>query len=151
MPSGRAWSTDLNVTSSSSRKILPVVGGWKPQRILSRVDLPAPLSPIRPRTSPRPRWRLTSVRAVTAPYFLEMCSTRRMSPSGVWVVTSLPPSRRSFLRRVSRPSSLARSPEPGEGDAGDHRDDDVRAPDYLVRGRADPHEGVARLHGSKHT
>jgi hypothetical protein len=35
----------LSVTSSPLSTIRPVSGGWKPQRIFSRVDLPAPLSP----------------------------------------------------------------------------------------------------------
>ena len=60
MPSDRAWSTDLNVTSWPSSRIRPESGGWKPHRIFSRVDLPAPLSPSRPSTSPRASRRLMS-------------------------------------------------------------------------------------------
>src|SRR5215210_7852140 len=47
--------------------------------ILMSVDLPAPLSPSRPRTSPLRRCRLTSRSAVTGPKRLEMRSTRRTS------------------------------------------------------------------------
>src|SRR5437588_2906840 len=47
--------------------------------ILIRVDLPAPLSPSSPRTSPLRRCRLMSRRAVTGPKRLAMCSTRRTS------------------------------------------------------------------------
>src|SRR5580700_3918995 len=82
MPSDLAWSTDLRVTSWPSRTIRPEVGGWNPHRILSRVDFPAPLSPISPSTSPRFSRRFTSVSAVTAPYLLEMCSQRTTSPPG---------------------------------------------------------------------
>src|SRR5215469_7827498 len=82
MPSDLAWSTDLRVTSWFSRTIRPEVGRWNPHRILSRVDLPAPLSPRSPSTSPRFRCRFTSVSAVTAPYLLVMCSQRRTSPPG---------------------------------------------------------------------
>src|ERR1700758_4539382 len=47
--------------------------------ILISVDLPAPLSPSRPRTSPFLRCRLTSRSATTGPKRLAMCSTRRTS------------------------------------------------------------------------
>src|SRR5882724_9040485 len=47
--------------------------------ILISVDLPAPLSPSRPSTSPFFRCRLTSRSAVTGPKRLAMCSTRRTS------------------------------------------------------------------------
>src|SRR5256885_11654861 len=47
--------------------------------ILISVDLPAPLSPSRPSTSPLRTCRLTSRSAVTGPKRLAMCSTRRTS------------------------------------------------------------------------
>src|SRR5271167_4300283 len=47
--------------------------------ILISVDLPAPLSPSRPSTSPLRRCRLTSRSAVTGPKRLAMCSTRSTS------------------------------------------------------------------------
>src|SRR5882757_7585494 len=47
--------------------------------ILISVDLPAPLSPSRPSTSPFFRCRLTSRSAVTGPKRLAMCSTRSTS------------------------------------------------------------------------
>src|SRR4051812_20832890 len=50
--------------------------------IFISVDLPAPLSPSRPSTSPLRRCRLTSRSAVTGPKRLEMFSTRRTSCSG---------------------------------------------------------------------
>src|SRR5207253_4308378 len=52
--------------------------------ILISVDLPAPLSPSRPSTSPLRRWRLTSRSAVTGPKRLAMCSTRKTS-SAAWL------------------------------------------------------------------
>ena len=90
MPSERACVTEVKCTSSPLSRIRPLVGGWKPQMIFSRVDLPAPLSPIRPSTSPRPRCRFTSTSAVTAPYRLEMCSTRRMSSADGAVIATSP-------------------------------------------------------------
>src|SRR5271166_7023549 len=47
--------------------------------ILISVDLPAPLSPSSPRTSPLRRCTLTSRSAVTGPKRLAMCSTRSTS------------------------------------------------------------------------
>src|ERR1700729_992609 len=81
MPSDLAWSTERSVTSSPLRTIPPESGRWKPQRILISVDLPAPLSPSRPSTSPLRRCRLTSRSAVTGPKRLAMCSTRSTSSS----------------------------------------------------------------------
>src|SRR6185436_18015327 len=51
-------------------RISPAVGLTTPARILIRVDLPAPLSPIRPTTSPRSTCRSTPPRAKTRPYDL---------------------------------------------------------------------------------
>src|SRR5882762_6756530 len=47
--------------------------------ILRRVDLPAPLSPRSPSTSPFFRYRLMSLSATTGPKRLAMCSTRSTS------------------------------------------------------------------------
>src|SRR2546430_12933982 len=47
--------------------------------ILISVDLPAPLSPSRPSTSPLRRCKFTSRSAVTGPKRLAMCSTRSTS------------------------------------------------------------------------
>src|ERR1700678_3700977 len=129
MPIERAWSTDLNVTSLPSSRIRPLVGCWKPQMVFSRVDLPAPLSPSSPRTSPRPSRRLTSVSAVTAPYRLEMCSTRSMSPE--------------FASMLITAASLclalqaARVAQPVDVRVGDHREQDRGAEDDLELVRAD--------------
>src|ERR1700674_76340 len=69
--------------------------------ILIKVDLPAPLSPSSPSTSPFFRCRLTSRRAVTGPKRFAMCSTRRTSSGaevggtitsggGAWSATAVP-------------------------------------------------------------
>src|SRR3954469_1496936 len=77
MPSERAWSTERSSVSSSRTNSLPSSGFWKPEMILIRVDLPAPLSPSSPSTSPLSRCRLMSRSAVTGPKRLVTCSTRR--------------------------------------------------------------------------
>src|SRR3954454_3845563 len=79
MPSCRAWSTDLSSISSPLTRRRPSSGFWKPEMILISVDLPAPLSPSRPSTSPLPRCRLISRSAVTGPNRLATPSTRRTS------------------------------------------------------------------------
>src|SRR3954468_17458074 len=79
MPSERAWSTDLSSTSSPLMISRPSSGFWKPEMVLISVDLPAPLSPSRPSTSPLPRCRLISRSAVTGPKRLATPSTRRTS------------------------------------------------------------------------
>src|SRR5579872_2694293 len=131
MPSERAWATDLSVTSWPSRMIRPVVGGWKPQMILIRVDLPAPLSPIRPSTSPRRRCMFTSTSAVTAPYFLEMCSTLSTSSSAPGGTAASC----CCGSVISGPPSLT---QPGELHVRDHGDQDGAAEDDRQRVRADP-------------
>src|SRR5262249_46027506 len=60
-------------------KSLPSSGFWKPEMILISVDLPAPLSPSSPSTSPFLRRRLTSRSAVTGPKRLATFSTRSTS------------------------------------------------------------------------
>src|SRR3954471_23667842 len=85
----------------------PSSGFWKPEIVLISVDLPAPLSPRRPRTSPLRRCRLTSRRAVTGPKRLETCSTRRTS------------------------SDTAPPPYAADVDVDDHRGDDRDAEDEV--------------------
>src|SRR5215468_11017964 len=100
MPSLRAWSTLCGSYGSPCRNICPSSGRWKPQMIFMSVDLPAPLSPSRPSTSPLRRWMLMSRSAVTGPKCLEMFSTRRTSSPALtawsdWVGsggTTAPPS-----------------------------------------------------------
>src|SRR6202012_5045447 len=59
--------------------------------ILISVDLPAPLSPSSPSTSPFFRCRLTSRSAVTGPKRLAMCSTRSTSSAAADGGTTLGP------------------------------------------------------------
>src|SRR5919107_5785571 len=107
MPSERAWSTDLSSVSSPLMNTRPSSGFWKPEMILINVDLPAPLSPSRPSTSPLPRRRLTSRSAVTGPKRLATCSTRRTS------------------------SDTAPPPDPADVDVDDHRGEDREAEDEV--------------------
>src|SRR6478735_11624195 len=89
MPNERAWSTSRKVTSSPFTTMRPSSAFWKPAMIFISVDLPAPLSPSSPSTSPLRRWRLTSRRAVTAPNRFETCSMRRTSSAtGVSAMTT---------------------------------------------------------------
>src|SRR4051812_46004323 len=79
MPSERAWSTERSSTSSPLTTRRPSSGFWKPEMILISVDLPAPLSPSRPSTSPLPRCRSMLRSAVTGPKRLATPSMRRTS------------------------------------------------------------------------
>src|SRR3954454_17442473 len=85
----------------------PSSGFWKPEMILISVDLPAPLSPSSPSTSPLRRCRLTSRSAVTGPKRLETFSTRRTS------------------------SDTAPPPYAPDIDVDDHRDEDRDAEDEV--------------------
>src|SRR5690242_11579351 len=91
MPSERAWSTERSSTSSPLMIRRPSSGFWKPEMILISVDLPAPLSPSRPSTSPLRRCRSMLRSAVTGPKRLATPSTRRTSPLLVPSSDTAPP------------------------------------------------------------
>src|SRR5919197_5909785 len=99
--------------------ICPESGFWKPQMIFISVDLPAPLSPSSPRTSPLRRCRLMSRSAVTGPNCLAMCSTRRTSSVASLGATMCSPV----------PTSANSGPLSHATDVGvrGHRDDDRQA------------------------
>src|SRR3954454_5332614 len=122
MPSERAWSTERSSVSSPLITSFPSSGFWKPDRILISVDFPAPLSPSNPSTSPLPRRRLMSRRAVTGPNRLATFSTRRTS------------------------SDTAPPPHPADVDVDDHRDQDRDAQDEVevVGVDALEHQAVAQ-------
>src|SRR5262245_38205960 len=88
--------------------------------IFISVDLPAPLSPSRPSTSPLRRCMLMSRSAVTGPNFLLTCSMRRSSSDAVGGATTCSP---------VIPDSANACPLPHAGDIGigGHRDDDRQA------------------------
>src|SRR6202040_2868825 len=87
----------------------PLEGRKLPAMILMSVDLPAPLSPIRPSTSPASIFRSTSVSAWMAPKFLEIprSSNRRT------VILSVGPDDAFFQDQIAVEPAFAR---------GDHRE-----------------------------
>src|SRR4051794_9286830 len=121
MPSERAWSTDLSSVSSPLTIRRPPSGFWKPEMILIRVDLPAPLSPSRPSTSPLRRCRLMSRSAVTGPKRFATFSTRSTSSDA----------RASSGRTTRSSANPAPLPHPGDVDVDDHGDEDRHAEDEV--------------------
>ena len=77
MPLARASTGRCRRTSLPSIRNLPFEGGKFPAMIFTSVDLPAPLSPIRPTTSPASSRNDTSLRAWMAPKCFEMRSSSR--------------------------------------------------------------------------
>src|SRR5665647_1890174 len=71
-------------TVCPSSSISPASWGYTPARILTSVDLPAPLSPTSATTSPAAMSRSTSVRAFTDPKDLEIPLSRNTTWPGVW-------------------------------------------------------------------
>src|SRR5262249_54600834 len=61
--------------TSPSTAISPSLGGKFPAISLTMVDLPAPLSPMRPTTSPGSKEKLTSLSALMAPKFFDTLRT----------------------------------------------------------------------------
>src|SRR6478609_9577538 len=106
-------------------RISPLSAGWAPDRTRIRVDLPAPLPPTRPMTSPACRSMVTSRTACTPPKATLMS---RISTSGVPAAT--------VTGRSSCRSRAAPTVEGVEADGHDQHDpgDDVLA------GRVDAHE-----------
>src|ERR1044072_6243659 len=88
--------------------------------IFISVDLPAPLSPSRPSTSPLRRCMLMSRRAVTGPKLLVMCSTRRTSSDAAVGATMCSP----LIAWSANARPLSHASDVG---VGSHRDDDREA------------------------
>src|SRR3712207_2375315 len=79
MPRSRASRGELKTTGRPSTRYCPEVGWCTPASVLMSVDLPAPLSPRRHITSPRPTRIDTPESAITEP----KCLTRsRISMRG---------------------------------------------------------------------
>src|SRR4029079_6899877 len=79
MPAARASCGLRNETGSPSMRMLPVDGGKTPDRILTRVDFPAPLSPMSPTASAGAMVRSVGWSARTGPKAFD---TARSSRSG---------------------------------------------------------------------
>src|SRR4051812_13134928 len=109
----------------------PSSGFWKPEMVLISVDLPAPLSPSRPSTSPLRRCRLMSRSAVTGPKCLDTCSTRRTSSDAC------------SCSGGTRSAKAAPLPHLPDVDVDDHRDEDGDAENEVEVVRVDPLDGQA--------
>src|ERR1700722_14383677 len=70
MPALRASAGEGKLFASPSRTIAPASGGKTPVRILTSVDLPAPLAPINACTSPARTFSAASRSAMTDPKLL---------------------------------------------------------------------------------
>ena len=111
MPASRERAAFQAVTGLPRTRISPLVGLTTPERILISVDLPAPLSPIRPTTSLSLTERLTPPRAKTLPYDFLM-SRSSISFSGTDRSSFLGPpagypGRRLLAQRSASVASLA--------------------------------------------
>src|SRR5579875_194856 len=67
----RFTSMGCSITSKPQTRAVPPVGARKPAIIRMVVDLPAPLGPRKPSTSPRPTAKLTSSTATIGPKCFE--------------------------------------------------------------------------------
>src|ERR1700689_151831 len=133
MPCRRASSGPLIVTGFPSIKISPEVGVSVPDRILTSVLLPAPLSPMRATTSPACTSKLAPDSALTCPYTFVMSrasSARLIEPllfgCGIDAGRAADPSP-APQRRCNYP---AMSYE--EGDSSCHRCQDLIQKRYLL-------------------
>src|SRR5829696_7504584 len=86
MPRSCACAGEVMVTGLPSNVTCPSSGGYTPAMVLTRVDLPAPLSPTRATTSPASTLNSMSLRAWTAPKRLD---TPVIDSTGAEVVVML--------------------------------------------------------------
>src|SRR5579863_6547651 len=70
MPSPAWASAEASVTSTPAKAMRPEVGRVSPARQLKKVDLPAPLGPMRPTISPPSTARSAPATALKAPKVL---------------------------------------------------------------------------------
>src|SRR6185369_1672650 len=133
-------------TGSPLIRISPESGRWAPDSTFINVDLPAPLPPTRPTTSPGRRSILTSSTACTPPNETRMLRISTIGleptpPSGVVVSAAV------IIAVASSPRGPGAA-APGPGVEGDRQDEDDARGDILSR-RVDPdvREAVGeRLH-----
>src|SRR6266536_3826119 len=148
MPSALASRGLVIETGRPSTRICPPSGGWAPDRARMRVDLPAPLPPTSPTTSPARRSTVTSHTAWTPPNATLMLriSTSGGDPSfgglGVVAVSVIDP-----VLWLRRPATEQRVKPHGRDEHGS--DHDVL--DRRVHAQ-DDHAGAERLHdhGAEH-
>src|SRR5262249_59268043 len=81
MPARACASAEECVTSIPSNRTRPVVGAVSPARQLKKVDLPAPLGPIKPMISPSATVRSASRTARKLPNALEMLCALSTMPA----------------------------------------------------------------------
>src|SRR6266446_1904818 len=74
MPASLAWCGVSRCITFPQYLIVPVSGLCTPEIVLIKVDLPAPLSPAKARTSPGLRVNDTSLSACRPPKRFEICS-----------------------------------------------------------------------------
>src|SRR6266436_5602015 len=97
MPASLAWCGVSRCISVPQYLIVPVSGLCTPEIVLIKVDLPAPLSPAKARTSPGLRVNDTSLSACRPPKRFEICS-RSSSGSLLEAFITLFP--RAFLNLI---------------------------------------------------
>src|SRR5947207_5760382 len=133
MPCSRASDGFWNASLRPSIWIVPVLGGKLPAMTLTSVDLPAPLSPMRPTTSPacsasdtsRSAWMApkcfdipasSSTAIGRSPFNQRTCNTQAKAPAGAFAFQPWSPALfRRALVQVGRDTFV----EPGVERVGD--------------------------------
>src|SRR4051812_36448583 len=127
MPSLACVSGEALVTSVPAKTTRPPVGARSPTRQLKKVDLPAPLGPMRPTISPSPTVRSASASAWKLPKLRETdCASSSMALAG--------PARRQAPPQLEEAARL----ETGE------QQDDAAVEDVGQPGAAAAEEAVGR-------
>src|SRR5262245_9395738 len=106
MPRSSASLGEEKCTGAPSTEYTPSSGEWTPDKILIRVDLPAPLSPRMQVTLPALTTADTSESAMTEPKYLETRSTS--SSGGAWTGGTVFSSTDGVVIVVSSPHSAGR-------------------------------------------
>src|SRR6185312_13989025 len=99
----RAWcAADALVTSTPSKTMRPSLGRRSPAMQLKKVDLPAPLGPMRPTISPLSTWRSAPATALKLPKALATFSALS-STAVLWAAVE---ARRQAVPQLQEPARL---------------------------------------------
>src|SRR5690348_2845010 len=102
MPSRACVAAEALVTSTPSKRMRPSLGRRSPAMQLKKVDLPAPLGPMRPTISPLSTWRSAPATALKLPNALVTFSAL----SSTAVLAASVEARRQAMPQLQEPAWL---------------------------------------------
>src|SRR5579859_2035807 len=130
MPASARASGGSSVTSTPSNRMRPPEGARSPAMQLKKVDLPAPLGPIRPTISPASTESEASASATKPPKAFETS----------WVSSSTGDSRGETAPELQHPAGLEAREDHDDAAVEDEREAAAAAAEPAIRGTLQRHE-----------